>query len=84
MHSLDIWNSHLYIKELSCDACKVNCVCKNCFSKPGGSNENIIKETEGASEESDGVSDLHDNNGDGQSDADNSKESKDEDDVVDR
>ena len=47
--------------------------CKDCLLKPGSSNEDIIRGTGGASEESD-VNDLHDNNDDQQSDAHNSEE----------
>ena len=45
--------------------------CKDCFSKPGSSNEDIVRGTGGASEESDDVNDLHGNNTDFQLDAHN-------------
>ena len=59
-------------------------MCEDCLSKPGSSNEDIVRRTGGASEESDDVNDLHDNNDDRQSDADNCEESEDEDEVEDR
>ena len=56
--------------------------CEDCFSKPGPSNEDIIRGTGGASEESDDVNDPHDSsNDDGQSDAHNSEETEDEEEV---
>ena len=42
----------------------MNSVCKDCFSKPEYSNEDIIRGTGGVSEESDDVNDLHENNDD--------------------
>ena len=53
--------------------------CEDCPSKPGSSNEDIVRGTGRASEERDDVNDLHDNNDDRQSDAHDSEGSEDED-----
>ena len=55
--------------------------CEDCLSKPGSSNEDIIRGTGGASEESHDVNDPHDSNDDGQSDAHNNEETKDKEEV---
>ena len=52
--------------------------CMDCLSKPGCSNEDIVRETGGASEKSDDINDFHDNNDDQQLNAHNSEESEDE------
>ena len=84
VHSLVVRDNQLYIEELSCDAFKVNSVCEDCLSKSGASNKYIVRGTGRTSEERDDVSDLHDNDNDGQLYADNSKESKDKAEVEDR
>ena len=55
--------------------------CEDCLSKPGSSNEDIIRGTGGASEESHDVNDPHDSNDHGQSDAHNNEETKDKEEV---
>ena len=52
--------------------------CEHCLSKPGSSNEDTVRGTGGASEESDDINDLHDNN-DRESDVHDSERSDDED-----
>ena len=42
----------------------MNSMCEDCFSKSESFNEDIIRGTGGASEESDDVNDLYDNNDD--------------------
>ena len=85
VNSSVVQDNQLYIEELSCDTCKVNYVCEDCLSKPGAStNKDIVGGTEGASEGSDDVSDLHDNEDDEQLDVDNSEKSKDKNKVEDR
>ena len=52
--------------------------CEHCLSKPGSSNEDTVRGTGGASEESDDINDLHDNN-DRESDVHDSERREDED-----
>ena len=55
----------MYIKKLSCDACKVNSVCKDCFSELGASTKDITRGTGAASEKNDQVSGVYDNSDSG-------------------